>query len=748
MQKQRPYSRLFKRAMACIGALIVGAGIGSFSSYLYYYPESRMTLWHQARIVFNEVSNYAIVFHQGHDQLLSTMAAAIVGIIAITFSLAIFSIQYAAEKGTTQILREYRHDKTYRWTFILLCIFSILIFSFSLLPALPHFTLFSYALSFLMLIATFFLLWRIFIHTIGLVNPLDRIQNIYDGIVDYFRQLTGNIDKAINSGEINVEDELFGKKLSAQAKRDFLTSGVFQNVPAVLNPTRGALDQIFDIIREYIPRRKYDVTFEGFKAVAFTAGQYFKARKKSVESAGLFGARTDSFLTDVYEQLSALNRVSIGLKDLQTARQNARCFQAIAIQALEYPSLVEHDSNPTMNMSLGYLKMNIQEGIRTGMDDLGLDGIRILRDVEMKVPEHLGFSTISIITDVYDLAIEGIVRMRFYLVDEGVSALVQIYHHRVKPYGKDHRLIRKTVFEKIKTISNYYLLTNPSISVNCEGLSAAFSILNPNSIPAVFINSIPEITPDNFDDDAVRELFHLYNDVGEKAGEKDSFLIHFMIQSIESMVIQILNYFGQKKDKEKYEKILDEFIWLLSTYWRIYDKQPKRDAKNYIEMSGMDNLAAIALRAMELGFNKFAESVTGQMESVISVGLRKDIDEYKVPRLMEHLIKVGIVARKRGLGTIADKIIDEIEKYNKKFLDNAQPNTPKDYFDKNFKESLHREMWRIYEDFDKRERVTAFDSDILFREVVDEIDIKSYLNEIERRIYNREITEISRRSWF
>jgi len=717
--------------------------------HLYFYPESWVAFSIRVLSLLNKANIYTITFHQNHGELLINIAASIVGIIAITFSLAIFSIQYAAEKGTTQILREYRQDKIYKRTFITFCIFSLLIFLFATIPYREYFTFFSYALTFLFLIATFFLLWRIFMHTISLVNPIDRIQNIYSGIVKYFRRLAENIGKAINSGEIDIKkEEVFGKKLDTQAKRDFLTSGVFQNVPHILNPVRGSLSQIFDIIREYILRRKYDVTFEGLKAVAFTVGEYFKARKKSVESAGLFNARTDSFLTDVYEQLSALNRISIGLKDSQTAQQNARCFQAIAIQAAEYPSLIEHDSNPTMNMALGYLKMNIQEGIKVGMDDLGLDGIRILRDVEIKVPERLKFTVISIITDVYDLAVEGVVRMKFYLVDEGVSALVQIYHHQLKPYERDCFHIRKTIFEKIKTISNYYLFTNPNISVNCEGLSAAFNILNPKSIPAVFINSIPEITPENFSDDAVNELFHLYNDVGEKAGEKDSFLIHFIIQSIDNIVIQTLNYFGKKQDKEKSEKILEEFIWLLSVYWRIYDKQSKHDPKNYIEVSGMDNLVAIALRAIELGFNKFSESVIQQIVSVISVGLRKEIDEYTVPRLMKHLIKVGIVARKKELSTIADKIIEEVAELNKQFLDNAQPNTPKDYFEKNFKEALHREIWEIYLDFDKRERITAFDSDMLFREMIEEKDIKSYLNEIERKIYNREIEDIQRRSYF
>src|SRR3989344_5127930 len=74
----------------------------------------------------------------------SAITASIVTIIAIAFSLALYSIQYAAEKGTSQILREYRNDPVYKNTFISLSIFSLLIFTFSLLPAMGMFTACTY----------------------------------------------------------------------------------------------------------------------------------------------------------------------------------------------------------------------------------------------------------------------------------------------------------------------------------------------------------------------------------------------------------------------------------------------------------------------------------------------------------------------------------------------------------------------------------------------------------------------------
>ncbi|MDO8569828.1 MAG: hypothetical protein Q7R89_03625 [bacterium] len=685
----------------------------------------------------NKVTLYNDAFHTNNGDFLSTIAASIVTIIAIAFSLALYSIQYAAEKGTSQILREYRNDPVYKNTFISLSIFSLLIFTFSLLPAMGMFTVCTYLLSFIFLIVTLLLLWRIFLHTIKLVNPLDRIQKLHDITVQYLRQLSENIDAGINSGAISISDDT---QLDSQRKRDLLRTGVFNNAPNLLNPVRNLLSQIFDVIREYIPRRKYDVTAQGYSGVVSIVGNYFSARRQSLESLGLFGSQTDGFMSGIYEDLSALYRASLGVRDLQSAQQNLGAFQAIAIQAINYPSLMDRGNFPTVNMSTGYIKMNVVDGLKAEMDDLGLDGIRMLRNVEAQLPNTQELATNSIVIDIYDISFEALIRRKSFIVQEGTGSLVKIYHRWMKPYeGTD--VLRKTIFEKLKDLSIYYLHAGLDISVNCQGLSAIFNIIDQESIPTKFVNSIPEITPENFDEDCVRELFHLYREVGEVAGEKQSFLLHFMFSGIYNIVINAVHHFGGKENKAEYEKILEEFIWLIAVHWYSYKKYPNEyRSDKHIEMTGIDNLVSITLLAIQNGFNKFAERMIGQITSVISTAIDKKGDEFTVPRLIPHLIKVGIAARAKGLDEIAAQVIVETMSAHRKFLEKNRPRVPAEYFSR-YEERLSKEMWNIYTDFEENRRITAFDSNQIFRELVSLEQIMSYLNKIEKILYNREVTE-------
>ena len=93
---------------------------------------------------------------------------------------------------------------------------------------------------------------------------------------------------------------------------------------------------------------------------------------------------------------------------------------------------------------------------------------------------------------------------------------------------------------------------------------------------------IDEVDVDKFDDDLVKDFFHIYMDIGEEAGEKESFLVHFLVQGINIVLENALHTYSNKNkdDKEKFVKILDELTWLVSVYWRIYNKQPKNYKTN------------------------------------------------------------------------------------------------------------------------------------------------------------------------
>ncbi|HXF44045.1 MAG TPA: hypothetical protein VNK70_01090 [Candidatus Paceibacterota bacterium] len=134
------------------------------------------------------------------------VAAAILGTIAIAFSLATLSIQYAAEKGTTTVLNEYKNDPVYLGSFSAIGVFAVIIFIFSLLPNNPTLILLGYVIAFFFLAATLILLLQIIRHTIDLVNPINRIDTSYEKIKAYLSSLSSNLENAIDSGVITRGD--------------------------------------------------------------------------------------------------------------------------------------------------------------------------------------------------------------------------------------------------------------------------------------------------------------------------------------------------------------------------------------------------------------------------------------------------------------------------------------------------------------------------------------------------------------
>ena len=232
-------------------------------------------------------------------------------------------------------------------------------------------------------------------------------------------------------------------------------------------------------------------------------------------------------------------------------------------------------------------------------------------------------------------------------------------------------------------------------------------------------------------------------DIGEEAGEKESFLVHFLVQGINIVLENALHTYSNKNkdDKEKFVKILDELTWLVSVYWRIYNKQPKNYKTNYIEFHAIENLTALSLRSIELGLEDFAKKLCEQIFSIASMSIEKKSNEFTAPRIITSALKVGVLARSKKCDSLADFVVTETENFYKKFINyhKTSNSIPADYFDR-YKESLSKEMWSLYRNYHNYR--TGFLDSSMFYNLVSQEEIKQYLNEVELKIYKREVKNI------
>lgn len=702
---------------------------------------------------WEKINNYLIkISVNGDGQIFSTIAASILSVLAITFSLAVFSIQYAADKGTTKILSKFSNDPIYKKTFVSLSIFAFILFLISILPYRKFFICFEYILAFSFLTVTLFLLFKVFRHTTELVDPMKSIYKIFLEYKKYFTDTTANIktlfSKGIFDDALKQVRNNYGLKMDDE---EFLTTTVFYHTPELLVQPRTLIFDIFTSIKEFLSRKKHDVTDYGFLLIANCVGIYMNARKKSTDYSGIFGSSSDKFLVDIYEKLKDLNLMTIQNRDAEGAKQNMLCFKAICLFSLNFESLHRDNNNATFDLAMGYMSRNIIDAINTDLIDIGLDGAREIGNVGLQVKREYNLSILTITNSLTELAMASITKKDgLIIVDACSNSISQVFSQKMVFTNEEknkiyyERTTASLIYDSVKKITLWYLELGFDPSINCFGLSGFYNVTNTNSFPFFVINYLHQIKDtEDYDKEVIVDLFHLYMDIGEKSGEKNTFLIHFLTQGIKTIAENILILdFNDKK--EKYKEALDDVIWLISVYWRIYKKQPSsRSMRNDITMMGIDDLCYLGMRALNENDNdKFSQNIVSQICDIANIDIDKRPGEYDAPRSILKIIPIGILAEKKDKTELSKLVIEKLKSFQSAFLESNFKRGIADNptWEEKYKESLRREMWHIYTEARRYRGSMSFGSNhylqnLLEQEIITITDIKAYLNKIEVEVY-------------
>lgn len=105
-----------------------------------------------------------------YSTLFIAIGASIIGVIAITFALSVFSVQQASERFTPSIIGKFSKDKTSRNIFWSIASISFVFFIFALIP-LEHLVFYEVLLSFALVFVIFILLRKQYAHIVNIINP-------------------------------------------------------------------------------------------------------------------------------------------------------------------------------------------------------------------------------------------------------------------------------------------------------------------------------------------------------------------------------------------------------------------------------------------------------------------------------------------------------------------------------------------------------------------------------------------------
>ena len=132
-------------------------------------------------------------------RLALSLGAAITGLVAITFSLTLFTVQQAANKGTVTMLEELAHDKGLWATYFFFAFFVVACFFFLFLPLSRHYQTAVAVCEFSLIVLTFALLRRHFRRAIDLVNAKEIVGRYHRRGLKQLKEMKNNEDRIVRA---------------------------------------------------------------------------------------------------------------------------------------------------------------------------------------------------------------------------------------------------------------------------------------------------------------------------------------------------------------------------------------------------------------------------------------------------------------------------------------------------------------------------------------------------------------------
>jgi hypothetical protein len=675
----------------------------------------------------------------------------VAGVLAIVFSISLFSIQQAADRNTPTILEAFVKDNLNRLIFTVIASLSISMFLFAILPVKSNLTVL-FVIAVPVFLAVTFLLLRIqYSHTARLVNPREQIKRLYRESTKLLRRIASYAEDMVSLGGIKHvpgDEEKSGK----DASDNMLKAGLYLRFSHLFNPLDANLKQIFDLIQKYSHRREYEVTGFGLSAAAQIISGYLLLRKESTVTIPkkllVYGTDSDNFLANNYERFSGIERIAIRNNDIELAKSVISSMEGIALQSTHVKPITGtfYNENPTTDLIAGYLSRNVIEALSADLFDVGIAGAVSLQRIGQTLVHHnYSGSIMSIFPNLKKIAQFGIIKKQSYLTNYALAGYAGICHEAVNKGYSDVRSLIRHSLDDVKEIA---LLALPVVEdSSLQGtlsvqnyLGAFFDASEQNAIVHVFQGMVRYVEDERNSEKDIKSMMHtffevneelgsFYRDLGERIGQSESFLLHLIHMNISIIVrasFQLMS--NSPKWQGKTEELEDMVSWYLSFYWATFDKHVEI-TRNYI-WDFVDVLAYFGLRGVKDGWKKISFQSISSILSIAENSITKDKKGfgYTPPRIAEKAAFIGILAKKLGQHDTEKEVLDGLRKFHSQYIASLS-GSPKEIIE-SFKDRLLRELSDLKRDYANSD-AHGFESaeDLLFKEVSEE-DLDKFIQEV------------------
>lgn len=691
-------------------------------------------------ILFANYLNKEIVNHLLHLEegtlaaFFQSLATLIGGLLAIIFSVSLFSLQVTVERFSDTTIQRFLADRKTILTFSLLALFVIIIYSFSLLVTpRDNSALIYFYMSIVMLLIVFILIYFHYKRMVKFTSPSAQIRYWESKIMNNIAIFESSIGKLIRLKKLETllkENPLEGKSIPDEniAQEKF---GFYYNFPVFNSSIIYELKQISGILKNISPKHDHDVIKEGLRAVENVLVNYLKVRETStvfIPTDYLLSPDVDytNIFDNTFQELLELSRMAFGNKDELLVRKAIDSIASVGLASVSISSqsAMIIPSHPVTDLSIAFISTISEESKKNGFYDVELNSIEgqgkiVLGCIKNRIPIVLE----TVLNNFENLLLLSIVEDKKYIshkifdkFNEFLLAIIRLDEYEVS--DSVEKILKKviSIVKTINTISEIKVINGKWELY--EHLEKFLDLSNPISvghIPENFLALHQLEGTENRQNSRIKKVFfrlthalsRFYREIGEEFSKTESFGIYYCHGAASANIKYLFSLLELEECEMEKSEIESEILWLVSFYWATLKAHKKITRSYYQEF--VDFLGYAGIMAIKKKQWKMISEIISCISSMTNSLMEKSKDAiYEAPRWFKNIIYVLLVARKCE---ITNKVLAPeswlakvVTEFNKKYnLLLLEGNPPEEWVHQHrerllveLKETLHHMQGSIY----------------------------------------------------
>ncbi len=364
-------------------------------------------------------------------QLSISVGAALIGLIAVVFTLSLFVIQQISNTSIPGLLGEYAGDKIAQLIYVLLAFFALVALGSSLIAPARH-PFLQVSLVSVCVVGSLVLLWLLFERVAILCDPSNVIKHIRVGgrrelaAIEHLRQAVLEANPALARAKVRIDQDAQTIPLALAQIRHYSPS-------LTLKFERG-LRRLYTLLRSFASQQQHDLFAEAMAATTDLLQQYLDLHGRNLTMANtatyIMGvdAGFDRILSNALDVYAAVAKTSASTKDNEMTKAVMQGLATVAVQSVSRPPLNSpHGENPTSALIVATMTESAKNFVVSGHTEGMFAAFDLFVPVGVALTEACFYLTArNFITSVSELAQLCVVAKQPILATRGTRTLLHL----------------------------------------------------------------------------------------------------------------------------------------------------------------------------------------------------------------------------------------------------------------------------------------------------------------------------------